>query len=160
MGLCVRYQVNSPNVIQETIEDEVIIADLTRGTYYSLEKVGAAVWNAVINERQTLAEIVEAFSQECNVSRVEVERNIKEFVAQLHEEYLIVIDDSEDQAATSHDQTNLSNGKTTIFEKPTLHKYTDMEQILLLDPIHNVDETGWPNEPSNSLKDNGQGNTT
>jgi hypothetical protein len=22
--------------------------------------------------------------------------------------------------------------------------YTDMEELLLLDPIHDVDETGWP----------------
>jgi hypothetical protein len=27
-----------------------------------------------------------------------------------------------------------------------LHKYTDMEELLLLDPIHDVDETGWPNK--------------
>jgi hypothetical protein len=30
------------------------------------------------------------------------------------------------------------------FEPPTLAVYTDMQELLLLDPIHDVDETGWP----------------
>ena len=31
------------------------------------------------------------------------------------------------------------------FQEPALQKYTDMEDLLLLDPIHEVDDTGWPN---------------
>jgi hypothetical protein len=31
------------------------------------------------------------------------------------------------------------------FEAPVLQKYTDMQDLLLLDPIHDTDETGWPN---------------
>jgi hypothetical protein len=31
------------------------------------------------------------------------------------------------------------------FEMPKLSKYTDMEDLLALDPIHEVDEMGWPN---------------
>jgi len=31
------------------------------------------------------------------------------------------------------------------FALPVLHKYTDMQELLLIDPIHEVDETGWPN---------------
>ena len=26
-----------------------------------------------------------------------------------------------------------------------LGKYTDMQELLLLDPVHEVDEAGWPN---------------
>jgi hypothetical protein len=31
------------------------------------------------------------------------------------------------------------------YEAPALHKYNDMQDLLLLDPVHDVDETGWPN---------------
>ena len=31
------------------------------------------------------------------------------------------------------------------FEAPILNKYNDMQELLLLDPIHDVDEAGWPN---------------
>ncbi len=30
------------------------------------------------------------------------------------------------------------------YATPTLSKYTDMEELLLLDPIHEVDAQGWP----------------
>ena len=32
----------------------------------------------------------------------------------------------------------------SAFETPVLEKYTDMAELLLLDPIHDVDATGWP----------------
>jgi hypothetical protein len=30
------------------------------------------------------------------------------------------------------------------FVAPCLHKYTDMQELLLIDPIHDVDDYGWP----------------
>ena len=27
-----------------------------------------------------------------------------------------------------------------------LHRYTDMADFMLVDPIHEVEETGWPNQ--------------
>ncbi len=37
----------------------------------------------------------------------------------------------------------LSNGH--VFAPPELHKYTDFQELLLLDPIHEVDQSlGWP----------------
>ena len=35
------------------------------------------------------------------------------------------------------------------FDEPVLHKYEDMKDMLLLDPIHDVDdEAGWPQPKS------------
>ena len=34
------------------------------------------------------------------------------------------------------------------FLAPVLDKFTDMEAMLLLDPVHDVDEKGWPNLPT------------
>ena len=31
------------------------------------------------------------------------------------------------------------------YEAPALAKFTDMQELLLLDPVHEVDEAGWPN---------------
>ena len=30
------------------------------------------------------------------------------------------------------------------YEPPQLEKYTDMQDLVLLDPVHEVDATGWP----------------
>ena len=31
-----------------------------------------------------------------------------------------------------------------VFKPPLLKRYTDMQELLILDPIHEVDDTGWP----------------
>ena len=33
------------------------------------------------------------------------------------------------------------------FAPPAFEKFTDMEELLLLDPIHEVGDTGWPRKP-------------
>ena len=35
-------------------------------------------------------------------------------------------------------------GDAGPFTVPGFEKFTDMQDLLLLDPIHDVDETGWP----------------
>jgi len=36
------------------------------------------------------------------------------------------------------------------FVLPVLERYTDMQELLLIDPIHDVDETGWPRRKEQS----------
>ncbi len=48
-------------------------------------------------------------------------------------------------------QVNISTSKDD-FTNPVLEKFTDMADLLLLDPIHEVDESGWPNKPPDSEK--------
>ena len=31
---------------------------------------------------------------------------------------------------------------------PTLERFTDLQSLLLLDPIHDVDDSGWPRQPT------------
>jgi hypothetical protein len=78
----------------------------------------------------------------------EIEKGIHELLDELQREELIV----PDTAAKPYDGNGLhaANGAAhdkPVFEQPRLHKYSDMEDLLLLDPIHDVDETGWPNVP-------------
>ena len=38
----------------------------------------------------------------------------------------------------------MASGGLPPFEPPTLSKYKDMQDMLLLDPVHDVEEAGWP----------------
>ena len=42
-----RFRVNSPRVMHETIEGEVIVIDLTTGSYYSLRDASAEIWREI-----------------------------------------------------------------------------------------------------------------
>ena len=40
--------------------------------------------------------------------------------------------------------TSWISGTRQPYSPPVLNSYTDMEELLLLDPIHDVDQAGWP----------------
>jgi hypothetical protein len=62
-------------------------------------------------------------------------------LVQLQQENLIVPVDGE--TAVDLQPSNNGHDKPS-FTPPLLHKYSDMQELLLLDPIHDVDEAGWP----------------
>ena len=35
------------------------------------------------------------------------------------------------------------------YEPPILNRYDDLQNLALLDPIHDVEEAGWPNRKTN-----------
>ena len=71
-------------------------------------------------------------------------------MAQLQQEQLIAPDERVAFSASDEPSASSSPSVATgrlAFEAPVLAKYTDMAQLLVLDPIHDVDETGWPKIP-------------
>lgn len=145
-----RYRVNEPTVIQEIIDGEAIIADLSQGFYYSLDAVGSKVWGALVSG-SAVGDIVEAFARHFSTGREEIAAGIERLVLRLAEEQLIV--PAGHEVAAERDLADLLADHGDEFAPPVLSKYTDMEQLLLLDPIHDVDETGWPNAPASEAQD-------
>ena len=145
------FQVNSPNVIHEMIDGEVVLINLETGSYYSIDRVGAIIWDYLekgLNSDQIEAAILAQYDGE----QSEIAAGIQQLFDALQAEQLIV----PGEAASANE--NLSDVNPAVdgqvkpsFEAPELHKYTDMEDLLLLDPIHDVDESGWPNtNPKNT----------
>jgi hypothetical protein len=69
-----------------------------------------------------------------------ISTEVGKFVQQLRDEEIINTSFSED-ACIVPDGTAAPNEP---FATPVLEKYTDMEAMLLVDPIHEVNEAGWP----------------
>ncbi|HET8651944.1 MAG TPA: PqqD family protein [Gaiellaceae bacterium] len=134
----------TPDVMHESIEGEVIIINLVSGTYYSVRGSGAEIWalaegaEAVSNEA-----IVDALNPVFDCSRAELERGVTAFVDELLREGLVAEVETEEE--TRRTLTLGGNGHTRRpFEIPKLEKYTDMQDLVLIDPVHQVDEGGWP----------------
>jgi hypothetical protein len=125
---------NSPKVVAETIDNESVVINLDKGTYYSIRATGAELWESLragVPSEVLLGEIL-AFSNDPNAPA-----GTQAFIDQLVQEELLVVDDGP-SAALGGVRFEMA------FENPTLDKYSDMEALLLLDPIHDVDEVGWP----------------
>jgi hypothetical protein len=139
-------RINTEKVSYETIDGETLIINLENGNYYSLLGTGAEVWS-IVERGAAIGDIVEAIDRRYSGNRTDVEAAVTRFAAELQREGLIAHDDGPGLEGTPvPDLRTPTNGdeERRPFEAPVLSKYTDMQDLLLLDPIHEVDETGWP----------------
>jgi hypothetical protein len=139
-----QFRVNSPRVMHETIEGEVILIDLTTGSYYSLRDAGTEVWHAIESGSDEDG-IGDAFELRYEGPREEIRSAVGRLLDELAAEGLIEPVDSD---AVSDERASIAprpgaDGRTP-FQAPVLEKHTDMQDLILLDPVHEVDPRGWP----------------
>jgi hypothetical protein len=136
------FKVNDRDVIAETIDGEVLILNLKTGVYYSAEGTAAAVWQQMMQHLST-RQIVEGLCRRYGATPDEVEGSVLSFIGELKTEELVLEAGPASNSQLSTPETQPDGGNN--FTQPSLKKYTDMQELLLLDPIHEVDEAaGWP----------------
>jgi hypothetical protein len=135
------HRVNAPTVAAETVNGEVLMIHLESGNYYSLRATGATIWEAIELGVPAPA-IADAFRGSYDVA--DADAVVDGFLAELVGEDLLTTTDPIDpdgQAAPAWAPPALDGE----FVAPRLEKFTDMQHLILLDPVHEVDEgQGWP----------------
>ncbi len=139
------FAINTPPVVQETIDQEVIIANLDSGSYYSLDGVAARIWN-LLERGASVAAIQQDLAATYEIGTTNVEAVVTQLLGEFQQENLIVPSDKAvtPVGAIAPMPAGAPNGQRLPFTPPVLNKYTDMQDLLMLDPVHEVDETGWP----------------
>jgi len=132
------YRINTPKVVHETIEGEVVIINLDSGSYYSLDQAGAALW-AELERGQGLDDLARYVDAHYVTGGSDAAAAVEALVAALVAEDLV-----REAGPAAAQPPSPANGQRAAFVAPVLQKHTDMQDLLLLDPIHEVDETGWP----------------
>ncbi|MFO1520299.1 MAG: PqqD family protein [bacterium] len=132
------YRVTTPKIISETIDGEAIIINLDTGDYFSLNPSGSLAWE-LLTSGWPLETVSEAMAQKTGQAVAEVTSRMGAFVSGLEREGLIVAADVGVDVGT----LRLPDG-LAVFEAPEFQKYVDMQDLLLLDPVHDVEEAGWP----------------
>ena len=147
------FECNSPGVIFERFEDETVVINLDSGHYYTLDTVGAIVWQR-LTDAASLGCIVAELQSDFEGESAAIEQAIRDFVGLLLGEQLIrpAVDGalSAKGGATNvaaADRAVSTAGAKPVFRAPELGKYNDMAEMLLLDPVHDVDGGGWPSAP-------------
>jgi hypothetical protein len=132
------FRINTPTVVSETVDREVVMIHLDTGNYYSLRNTGALIWDA-LERGASVASIAAALDATSN-NGADIGAVVGTFVDELISEELIVrADDAPPRTSATVEHP------PGPFELPVLEKYTDMQQLILLDPVHEVDEgEGWP----------------
>jgi hypothetical protein len=132
-----RITVNAPHVVGEIIDGEAVVVNLRDGAYYSMTGVGATIW-AFVEQGATADQIVESLSGQYPEEAGVVRGAVDSFLSRLAGEDLI-----REEPGTAPELGEASaNGEP--FADPVFEKFEDLKDLLLIDPIHEVDETGWP----------------
>ena len=132
----------SPWTTHERLDDEVIIINLETGLYFALSGVGADAWTLLTKLGEADA-IGLALAQRYEVEPELVRADLKPLFDRLVEEQLVVSDrDANEQPTGDIDLPPLSGN--AVYVAPVFEAFEDLEALLLLDPIHEVDDAGWP----------------
>jgi hypothetical protein len=123
----IRYRVNDPGVVHQTIDGEAVIIHLERGLYYSLDKVGADVW-AAIHAGTSLPALTARLKERYADPGAEIDTAIAALFEELKREELIA-EDAAVPGASPEKMMSLngaSRPQEIPFERPVLRKYTDL----------------------------------
>jgi hypothetical protein len=139
------YHINSRHTVHETIESETIVMNLVNGNYFSFEGLAAVIWQLIL-KNYSITGIIKLVSDHYKMPEGQIEEPLRTFIEQLEKNELIIKTDTDSKQPTPEDDgvTFILSNLDGTFVSPILSKYTDMQDILLLDPIHDVDIKGWP----------------
>lgn len=125
------YRPRRPDVIDEEFDGEAVVVHLGSGVYYAFNGSASAIWSAMSSGRS-----VEETAAALGLDPARVEA----FFVQLLSEDLIepgLLDEPRDLSAEAD---------ADVGEEPALQRFTDMQDLLMLDPVHDIDldGDGWP----------------
>lgn len=128
------FALRHPRIIHEGVDAETaLIINLDRGVYYDMRGVACTIWKSALAGLP-----LEAIAAEVERHHSDCEDRLREVVAQfvqslLDEELLAVAARAPSAAAERRDGC-----EKTPYRAPALERYTDLEELLRADPIHEV----------------------
>jgi len=134
-----RYAKFDNNILSDVFGEEVVLVNLDSGMYYSLRGSATQIWIRLFNQ-YSLIEILADLIQIYQVTENQLIADINLFVTQLLELKII-------KTATDAERKEIdfiSKDVLIDYSTPVVEIFSDMQEILLLDPVHDVDKSGWP----------------
>jgi hypothetical protein len=128
-----------PWITHEHLDDQVIMINLETGAYFALEATAADCWSALVGGA-AFDDIVSYVVRRYDVDESSAARDVDVFIDALTAEGLV-------QRSTEPTIPLADDGTITpraAYRAPVIEKHDDLEELLLLDPIHDVGPEGWP----------------
>ena len=141
-----RYRANTPRFVDETVDGEALIMDMVTGSYYTCLDASTLAWHGLVGGL-TSSDVAAMLSSMYPIATADAERDVERFVAELVQEEMLVTRDGSPESPV--DAATVANGTSLGEYQPlSFEKYTDLADLILLDPVHDVSEAGWPHEPT------------
>jgi Coenzyme PQQ synthesis protein D (PqqD) len=139
-----RFAINTSEVTGQVIDGEAIIMNLATGMFYSIDNVGASIWTW-IEQGFSVGEITAQITAHFDVSEDRARSDLEDLAGQLIAENLVEVRDEPGARATS-DRSDTPHRTRCPYHPPELNRYSDMTDMLALDPPMPVLGAPWDNE--------------
>jgi len=134
------YRFNRDTFAFECFDEEVVVLDLVEGVYYAFGGAAVVAWPYIIAQHPEPV-IASTLAKSYGVRLDELTRDLTEFVMRLVSEKILLAAPEDISELDRPRLDSLGDYEGFIFER-----HAEMEDLLTLDPIHDVDpERGWPN---------------
>lgn len=126
---------NAPMVVSETIDGEAIIMHHGNGYYFDARGTGGLIWQAV-EAGWSMSAIAARLATATGIDGAQAMASVGIFLTELAAQDLV--------RAGNGPALALDAAPAMDFAPPTFGVHADLADMLLLDPVHDVDEGGWP----------------
>ena len=132
------YRIEATSVVSDVIDGEAVMLHRSSGDYFSTDGVGCLIWQWIEKGRsrgRMLGDLEARFAAD----PAAIAAALDSFIIDLLSHQLVREVEPEDAPAAAW------SGDRVPFTPPVLNIYSDIRNLLLLDPIHDVEEeSGWP----------------
>jgi Coenzyme PQQ synthesis protein D (PqqD) len=131
------YSTAIQKTVADIFDEELIIAHYGSGLYYSISSTGSLIWQALrsgMTDESVIAWLAGQFPKDAAA----IDPMVRAFVTRLLEEGLIV------PIGSSPAKPPPALPEVDRLGAPILQRYDDLQELLLLDPVHDVEDAGWP----------------
>ena len=144
-----RIRVKNPNAMHETIEGKVINIDLET-SYYSLRDTSAEIWQGIESGADEL-QIADSLRRRCDASHETTGAAVARYSTSSQPKVSL---SRATEIARRRQPRPLQEATGRMpFSAPMLEKHTDMQELILLDPVHKVGPRGWPHAAESEAGD-------
>jgi hypothetical protein len=129
------YKCASADIVFEEFEGDLVVLNLGSGRYFGFNKSAASVWNAMMQgvHPATISGVGPG------------EAHMRGFVDTLLTNDLVVANSDINAALEAAQIADLEADRSA----PVVEIYDDLADLIVADPIHDVDaEAGWPVKPA------------
>ncbi len=140
------YKLFNKKILSETVNGETLIVNLEVGHYFTLQGIGSFIWQLLLHGL-SVEKISALIVNQGNCDTRRVASDIDAFIAELVQEKLIRPCAQPANAFIEQIDESVLGGFSPdgSYMKTAFQKFTDMEALLLADPIHEfTDQTIEP----------------
>jgi hypothetical protein len=133
------HAIDRSAVVSEVIDGEAVIINLDTGNYYSLNDTGSFLWGLLLSQPMDIQGLAQKLGERY-VLPPDINVILQGVLDQWISEGLVMRSESFSSSPAGREESQTAG--LCEFTPPLLEIHTDMQDFLLVDPIHEVDDKG------------------